>query len=309
MVNAMFGKFSLQLLIASGAFLILGFHSAHAHDGYPIVHRHVGGENDVLANAYLIETKKGVVAVDATMTVAESARLRADLLALHKPLLAVLLTHGHPDHYGGVTGLVAKDKVPVIATRTVDEVIRRDDQAKGQALKRAGIVWADVRTFPTQTIENGESVSFDGIQFTAYDAGPGESDADSYWIMESSPRVAFMGDIVVNHVHCFLSDGHSGLWLKKLDPLKSKLQTLGITTVYPGHGEPGGLDLIDWTRSYLATFRNAVSHLAAGHESLTPEQKAELSRQMSLFLPENRDPQFVTRSADPVAAELAKDPH
>lgn len=304
MVNAMSGKFAVQMLIVAGA-LMLSSHAADAQD-FPIVHRHVSGENDVLANAYLIETKKGVVAVDATMTVAESARLRADLLVLHKPLLAVLLTHGHPDHYGGVTGLVANEKVPVIATLSVAAVIRRDDEAKGEALKRAGIVWADIRTLPTRTIDSGESVVFDGIRFTAYDAGPGESHADSYWIIESSPRVAFVGDIVVNHVHCFLSDGHSGVWLKKLDPLKAKLRTLGITTVYPGHGEPGGLDLIDWTKSYLETFRKAVSNLATGHESLTPEQKAELSRQMALFLPENRVPQFVTRSADPVAAELAK---
>jgi len=304
MVNAM-NRLGIRLWIVASVFLTLGSHLAGAQ-GFPVVHRHVGGDNDVLANAYLIETKSGVVAVDATMTVTESASLRADLLALHKPLLAVLITHGHPDHYGGVTGLLATDNVPVIATRTVAEVIGRDDQAKGEALKRAGVVWAERRTFPTRTIESGESVSFDGIRFTAYDAGPGESHADSYWIMETSSKAAFVGDIAVNHVHCFLSDGHSGAWLRKLGPLKSKLQALGVTTIYPGHGEPGGLDLMDWTKRYLQKFRNAVSNLAAGRESLTPEQKAELSRQMAVFLPENRVPQFVARSADPVAAELAK---
>src|SRR5215475_2171639 len=79
------------------------------------VHRHIGGENDVLANAYLVETEKGVVAVDATMTVAESARLRAELLAIRKPLLAVLITHGHPDHYGGVGAGEAEPVAVVLA--------------------------------------------------------------------------------------------------------------------------------------------------------------------------------------------------
>src|SRR5215471_3543504 len=296
---------------AAGAFTVavasmaLGIGPAHAQN-FPIVHRHIGGENDVLANAYLIETESGVVAVDATMTVAESARLRADLLALRKPLLAVLITHVHPDHYGGVTGLIAKDKVPVIATRAVDRIIRRDDQAKGEALKRAGIIWAERRAFPNQTLDDGQSVTLGGVRFTAYDAGPGESHADSFWVMESAPRAVFLGDMAVNHVHGFLSDGHSGEWLKKLEPLKSKLRELGVTAVYPGHGEPGGLELIAWTKSYLEAFRKAVLDLAEGRGSLTPEQKTELSRRMEAFLPENKLPQFVTRSADPVAAELAK---
>src|SRR5262245_56464215 len=99
----------------------------------PVIHCHVGGDSDVLANAYLIETDTGVIAVDATMTVAESEKLRAQLESLRKPLLAVLITHGHPDHYGGITGLVKNDKVPIVSTQEVDRIIRRDDAGKGQA--------------------------------------------------------------------------------------------------------------------------------------------------------------------------------
>jgi len=67
--------------------------------------------------------------------------------------------------------------------------------------------------------------------------------------------------------------------------------------------------MLEWTKAYLETFRKAVLDISAGHQSLTPDQKRELSRRMALFLPENRLPQFVTRSADPVAAELAKVSH
>src|SRR4030095_2202904 len=158
----------------------------------PVIHRHVGGDSDVLANAYLIETDKGVIAVDATMTIAESKKLRSELESLHKPLLAVLITHGHPDHYGGITGLVKNDKVPIISSQEVDRIIRRDDAAKGQALKAAGIQWAEPRTFPNTTLESFKSVTFGGLRFTVYDAGAGESHADSYWIMEDTQKVAFV---------------------------------------------------------------------------------------------------------------------
>lgn len=291
--------------VLAGVLLLCGTAPA-LPQAFPIVHRHTGGEKDVLVNAYLIETRKGVVAVDACMTVVESQRLRAELTALHKPLLAVLVTHGHPDHYGGITGLVGKDHVPIVATESVTRIILRDDQAKGQALQRAGILWAEQRTFPNRTLGSGQSVTLDGVRFTVYDAGPGESDADSFWIMETPRPVAFLGDIAVNHVHAFLSDGHSGAWLEKLDPLQSRLQALGVSAVYPGHGEPGGLGILGWTKSYLQAFRGAVRDLAAGQAALTAEQKAELSRRMAAFLPENKLAQFVTRSADPVAAELAK---
>jgi len=271
---------------------------------FPTVHRHPGGEQDVLANAYLIELESGVIAVDATMTVAESAKLRKELLSLRKPLLAVLITHGHPDHYGGVTGLVAGENVPVIASREVDRIIRRDDEAKGRALKAAGIPWVERRTFPSRTLADGESVAFGSVRFTVHDAGPGESHADSYWTMEGASKGAFIGDLAMNHVHGFLADGHSGAWLKKLDGIKSSLRTAG--TIYPGHGEPGGLELLDWTKAYLEAYRRNVRDLARGQPSLSAEQEAELSRRMAVFLPENRVPQFVIRSADAVAAELAR---
>jgi glyoxylase-like metal-dependent hydrolase (beta-lactamase superfamily II) len=273
----------------------------------PVIHRHVGGDSDVLANAYLIETDKGVIAVDATMTIAESKKLRSELESLHKPLLAVLITHGHPDHYGGITGLVKNDKVPIISSQEVDRITRRDDAAKGQALKAAGIKWVETRTFPNTTLESGQSVTFGGLSFTVYDAGEGESHADSYWILEGTQKVAFVGDLAVNHVNAFLADGHSEAWLHKLPALKRTLHTLGVTKVYPGHGDSGGLELFDWTRAYIETYRTNVKELAAGQPKLTPEQRAELSRRIALFLPENKVPQFVTRSADPVAAELVKE--
>jgi hypothetical protein len=93
------------------------------------VHVYTSGASGIFANAYLIETKHGIVAVDSTLSVSDSRAFRAKLDALHKPLLAVLLTHGHPDHYNGVTTLIAGATVPVVATAGVDKVIREYDAA------------------------------------------------------------------------------------------------------------------------------------------------------------------------------------
>lgn len=69
-----------------------------------------------------------MVAVDALLTVPDATALRARVDELGKPLRAVLLTHGHPDHYNGVRVPVGEDEVPVYSTgrcRAGDRTRRR----------------------------------------------------------------------------------------------------------------------------------------------------------------------------------------
>jgi hypothetical protein len=57
------------------------------------VHTYASSEGGILANAYLIETSEGVVAIDATLTVSDANNLRGLLGSLKGRLLAVLITH------------------------------------------------------------------------------------------------------------------------------------------------------------------------------------------------------------------------
>lgn len=273
----------------------------------PIIHQHVGAPSDALANAYLVETGSGVIGIDGTMTTAEGRRLRARLDAIGKPLLAVLVTHPHPDHYGGIAELIVGDSVPVLATAAVDQIIRRDDAAKAAALDRAAIVWPERRVFASRTFQDGESVVLDDLTFTAHDVGVGESHADAYWTMVAGGQTAvFAGDIVVNAMHAFTADGHTEEWLANLDRLRVSIP--GTARIYPGHGAPGGRELIDWTAAYLSEYRQQVRQLSAGARALSELQKGELARRMAVYLPGNRLAPFVVRGADAVAAELAPAP-
>src|SRR4030095_13254506 len=93
----------------------------------PTIHRFPAQHEGAFVTASLVETDSGVVAVDSLLTVSESRAMRQALVRLGKPLLAVLLTHSHPDHYGGLTELVAGLDVAVIAPPGLIDTSVRDD--------------------------------------------------------------------------------------------------------------------------------------------------------------------------------------
>src|SRR2546426_10364587 len=96
----------------------------------PTVHTYRSGETGLFVNSYLVEGSDGVVAIDAPLLLADGRAFRARLEALHKPLLGVLVTHPHPDHYNTITDLLAGEQVPVIALPEVAREIRDKEAAK-----------------------------------------------------------------------------------------------------------------------------------------------------------------------------------
>jgi glyoxylase-like metal-dependent hydrolase (beta-lactamase superfamily II) len=269
----------------------------------PTVHTYSAPASGIFANAYLVETENGVVAIDATLTVSDARALREQVDALGKPLLAVLLTHGHPDHYNGVTDLLNGADVPVLSTSGVDQVIRADDAAKEVQWKPVfAAEWPAKRTFPSRIVEDGETVTFDGVSLTVHDLGPGESHFDSYWILETGTRAAFIGDVAFHDMHSYMSDGHSSDWLSHLDELQAGLS--GVTILYPGHGAPGSAELFDQEREYIQLYRQTVGELAQGEATLTEASKMELMTTMKAHLPTDSLDFLIQLGADPIASEL-----
>jgi len=267
---------------------------------------YVSTPSGIFANAYVLETGRGVIVVDATLTVTDGRRLRALVDSTSKPLLAVFITHGHPDHYNGLTELVSgRPPAPIYATPGVDRVIREWDDRKEKQWK--GLFkeeWPAVRTFPNRTVADGETVTVDGVSFTAHDLGPGESHHDAYWIARDGQETyVFIGDLVFNDEHSYVSDGHTTEWLASLERVR---RPLAGGRLYPGHGPAGGSELLDKQRRYLNHFRDEVRRLAAGRPQLTEGEKNELVSRMTAVLPAGKLTFLIGNGADAVAAELAE---
>ena len=134
----------------------------------------------------------------------------------------MLVTHAHPDHYGGIVELVGSDDVPVVATAGVDAVIRRDDALKEEILRPMfGDEWPRERMFPTRIVSDGDTVDLGGTSFTVLDLGPGESPHDSIWFLGDERRTVFLGDQVYDRKHAYLADGFFEEWLGHLDRLRA----------------------------------------------------------------------------------------
>jgi glyoxylase-like metal-dependent hydrolase (beta-lactamase superfamily II) len=266
----------------------------------PTIHRFPVEHEGAFVNAYLVEVDNGVVAVDSLLTVSESRAMREAVERLGKPLLAVLLTHSHPDHYGGLTELVAGEDVPIVAPQGVIDTIVRDDPDKEQILRPMfGDEWAAERTFPNTPVRDGESLTFDGATFTVIDLGPSESPHDSPWILGADERTVFLGDQIYDHKHCFLADGYHEQWLANIELLRERFPRDVVFHI--GHGGPVGANDFDWQRRYIETFIDAVGSV----DWSSPEQAhAAVVARMTDYLPTDELRFLMELSIEPVAAQL-----
>ncbi|WP_067690448.1 alkyl/aryl-sulfatase [Nocardia jejuensis] len=100
--------------------------------------------NNDIANLTVVEGQDGLIVIDC-MAGVESARQGMDLIREHvsdKPVAAVIYTHTHIDHYGGVKGVVdpadvASGKVPIIAPgHQFDKYALGENVIAGNAMAR-----------------------------------------------------------------------------------------------------------------------------------------------------------------------------
>jgi glyoxylase-like metal-dependent hydrolase (beta-lactamase superfamily II) len=272
----------------------------------PVIHTYRAAEPGLNVNSYLVEAESGVVVVDTNLLVSDIEALRARLRALKKPLLAILVTHPHPDHFNGVAALVRDQEVPVYAAATVAKVIDQIAEAKREQWSPVyGPEWPTQTYYPDALLADGDRVQLGELIFTVRELGPGESHADSYFLLAADGRapVAFVGDLAFHGTHPYTADGHSARWLASLDLLAGELANVG--TLYPGHGDPAGPDMLADQRRYLLYYRELVRRLAGGEPELPERAKAELDEGMQAFLPGAPLTWMIGLGADAVAAELA----
>jgi glyoxylase-like metal-dependent hydrolase (beta-lactamase superfamily II) len=271
----------------------------------PTVHTYRSGEAGLFVNSYLVEGADGVVAIDSPLLLSDGRAFRARLEALRKPLLGVLVTHPHPDHYNTITQLLGGDDVPVIALADVAREIRAHDDAKrAQWGPLFGDEWPASVTFPNGEVADEETVELGDLRLTAWDFGPCESERETVWLLGDG-ETAFVGDLLFNGTHVYLADGHTEAWLRALDRAEEALS--GVGTLFVGHGAPAAPSDIADQRRYRLMARVAIAGAAGGRPELTEAEATAVTAVMERYLPGAPLSWLIGAGAGAVAAARASE--
>lgn len=192
-----------QLLLEGGLFKVTdGIYQVRAAD---------------LSNVTFIEAPDGIIVVDPLVS-EETAKYALDLYYAHrpkKPVVAVIYSHSHVDHYGGVRGVVSEDdvtsgKVKIFAPDGFLEHAVSENVMAGNAMsRRASYMYGNLlpptptgqvgaglgptTSFGTVTLipptdiikENGEKHEIAGLDFEFWMAPDSEAPSEMFFYIPS----------------------------------------------------------------------------------------------------------------------------
>ncbi|MGO9116653.1 MAG: alkyl/aryl-sulfatase [Desulfomonilaceae bacterium] len=174
-----------------------------------------------ISNITIFEGKDGIIVADPLIS-AETAKTAMELYYQHrpqKPVLAVIYSHSHTDHYGGVLGVVSEDdvkagKVMIVAPVGFLEAAVAETMLAGNAMyRRATYMYGNLLPCgpkgqvgsglgvtlstgtvnlvpPTHLITNtGQKMNIGGLDFEFLLAPDTEAPAEMHWFIEQFKAV------------------------------------------------------------------------------------------------------------------------
>ena len=268
----------------------------------------VKGDGEV--NTYIFDTGTTIVLIDAQRQlslagdVVEVVGERADRVA------AILITHPHPDHVGGIDVLRGAFGAPVHASQATADEISSD--SLGHLAETREMFPDDTSASPPVIdviVDQGDVLIFGDLTFDVFVLGPGEAVSSTLYF-EPSRQMLVAGDLFAVGRTPYLVDEHVLDWLRQLDWIAGKFGP--DVMVYPGHGKPGTVaELVPAQKVYLEEFVALVR--AARSDGVVDHDETEsIVEEMEVRYPDHTSvapmpaPELLRLNIEAVAHELSR---
>ena len=245
-------------------------------------------------NNIIIEMKDYLIVVDANFPSGARLALAAAKQVSRKPVKYVFDTHHHGDHAYG-NPIWTEAGATTLAYKGVTDEMKRYEPARWQATskgrKDVGDMHLNVPEPPKQTFDKSPFILKDDTrEVRFYFFGWAHTRGDGFVYLPKE-KVLCTGDAVVNGPYNYTADANVGNWPNVI----RNAQKLEVAHVLPGHGGPGGKDVLQGELQFMTELHNAVDAAVKQGKKLTDIVPAgtkmvygnEVPASTSITLPDN----------------------
>jgi cyclase len=239
-------------------------------------------------NNIIIEMKDYLIVVDANFPSGAKAAMADAKKVSSKPVKFVFDTHHHGDHaYGNAVWTQAG--ATTLAYKGVADEMKRYEPKRWQDTAKtrkdvAGMNRASVEP-PKQTFDKTPFVLEDPTRRVEFHfLGWAHTRGDGFVYLPKE-KILCTGDAVTNGPYNFTNDANIGNWPK----VAQAAMKLDVTRVLPGHGEPGGKEVLAGEGAFMTELHKAVKAAVGQGKKLGDlvEMKDEKAVKTSIKLPDS----------------------